>query len=267
MKNVMVLMHDDAGQEARFRAALGLTRALGGHLTCIDVVITPTFVGDYADVGGAALLMDNEQRREDQNRARMEARLKAENVAYTWYEECGFLSPCVRDAAEKADIIVLNRELDQAGSPDMLEIIGEAVVGAHKPILAVPASALHFDVSGSAIVAWDGSNESQAALRAAVPLLAHARSVTILEVDDGSIKQPASEAATVLARAGIAATIEHAGRGMERPSTVILQAIDALGAAYLVMGGFGHNRFVEAVFGGVTRRMLRDCPVPVFLAH
>jgi nucleotide-binding universal stress UspA family protein len=33
------------------------------------------------------------------------------------------------------------------------------------------------------------------------------------------------------------------------------------------MGGFGHSRFTEAVLGGVTRRMLRECPVPLFLAH
>lgn len=111
------------------------------------------------------------------------------------------------------------------------------------------------------------SRKTWAALRAAVPLLCHARWVTILEVDDGSLKQPASEAVTLLARAGITATIEHAGRSVGRPCTVILQAIDAQGAAYLVTGGYGHNRFLEAVFGGVTQRMLRECPVPVFLAH
>jgi nucleotide-binding universal stress UspA family protein len=33
------------------------------------------------------------------------------------------------------------------------------------------------------------------------------------------------------------------------------------------MGGFGHSRLMEAVLGGVSRRMLRECPVPVFMAH
>ncbi|MEI9928819.1 MAG: universal stress protein [Sphingomonas sp.] len=33
------------------------------------------------------------------------------------------------------------------------------------------------------------------------------------------------------------------------------------------MGGFGHRRMAEAIFGGVTRTMLNACPVPIFLTH
>jgi len=35
----------------------------------------------------------------------------------------------------------------------------------------------------------------------------------------------------------------------------------------VVMGGFGHRRFVETLLGGVTRTMLAKSPIPVFLAH
>ncbi len=35
----------------------------------------------------------------------------------------------------------------------------------------------------------------------------------------------------------------------------------------LVMGAFGHSRLAEALFGGVTRRMLKDSPVPIFIVH
>ncbi|CAN5271617.1 hypothetical protein BH10PSE15_BH10PSE15_12820 [soil metagenome] len=33
------------------------------------------------------------------------------------------------------------------------------------------------------------------------------------------------------------------------------------------MAGFGHARFFELVFGGATRRMLTESPVPILLAH
>jgi nucleotide-binding universal stress UspA family protein len=33
------------------------------------------------------------------------------------------------------------------------------------------------------------------------------------------------------------------------------------------MGGYGHSRFGELLFGGVTREMLAHCPVPMFIAH
>lgn len=267
MKNVLVLMHDDVGQEARFQAALDLTRALEGHLTCVDVSIAPVFVGDYAEMGGAALLMADEQQREGTNRTRMEARLRTEDVPYSWVDECGFLSPCMRDAAGMADIVVLNRELDDAKFPDMLQLVGDVLLKTGKPILAVPEAAKSFDVFGPALVAWDGSCESEAALRAAVPLLKHSSAVTILEIDDGSLGQPATEAAVYLSRHDIKARVQREASMIDVPSTMILDAIEGLGATYLVMGGFGHSRFVEAMLGGVTRRMLKECPVPLFLAH
>ena len=41
MKTVMVLIHDDAGQEARLQCALDVVRAVEGHLVCLDVVQLP----------------------------------------------------------------------------------------------------------------------------------------------------------------------------------------------------------------------------------
>lgn len=267
MKNVLVLMHDDAGQEARFQAALDLTRALDGHLTCVDVAILPPFVGDYYEMGGSALLMADEREREGANKARMEPRLQAEDVPYTWLDQCGFLSPCIQDAADMADVVVLNRELDEMKYPDMFKLVGDVLLKPGKPIVAVPATSTRFDAFGSVLIAWDGSNEAEAALRAAVPLLNHASAVTILEIDDGSLRLQATEAATYLSRHGIKALVQHDVAMSELPSTMILETIDATGAGYLVMGGFGHSRFVEATLGGVTRRMLKECPVPMFLAH
>jgi nucleotide-binding universal stress UspA family protein len=267
MKNVLVLMHDDAGQEARFQAALDLTRALDGHLTCLDVSVLPVFVGDYAALGGTALLMDQEQRQEAVNRTHMEARLRTEDVPYTWLDKTGFLSETVRESTGMADIVVLNLHLTDNSYPDMVELVGEVAVKTSKPILAVPAAAKGFDAFGPALVAWDGSAAAETALRAAVPILARAASVVILECDDGSLKQPATEAAAYLSRHHINSVVRQVDSIGRAPSAVILDTIAAIGAAYLVMGGFGHRRFVEALFGGVTRTMLKQSPVPLFLAH
>lgn len=100
-----------------------------------------------------------------------------------------------------------------------------------------------------------------------MPLLAHASAVTILEINDGSLKQPATEPAAYLSRQGIKSVVQRDTSPIDLPSTTILDAIDSLGAGYLVMGGFGHSRFVEAMLGGVRRRMLKECPVPIFMAH
>lgn len=53
----------------------------------------------------------------------------------------------------------------------------------------------------------------------------------------------------------------------EFASTILLAKVNSGRFDDLVMGGFGHRPFVEALFGGVTRRMLTKSPVPVLLAH
>jgi len=267
MKNILLLMHDDPGQEARLCAALDLTRVLDGHLTCLDVVeIPPAIVTGIDESHAIAVVLECEQNREARNRARIEPRLRAAGVDHEWIEVTGYLSPSVRDAAGVADLIVLNQELS-GRRPDMREIAGEVLIGGGRPIIAVPEQARAFDAHGHALIAWDGSKQADAALRAAVPLLRHAAAVTLIEVEDGSIKVLANAAADYLARHGITAAIRRESSMFDIPSTVILDAIDSLGAAYLVMGGFGHSRFVEAALGGVTRRMLGECPVPLFLMH
>jgi nucleotide-binding universal stress UspA family protein len=39
------------------------------------------------------------------------------------------------------------------------------------------------------------------------------------------------------------------------------------GAGVVVLGGYGHNRWREMVLGGVTRHVLAEATMPVFMAH
>ncbi|MDG5488802.1 universal stress protein [Sphingomonas sp. BGYR3] len=266
MKNILVLIHDDVGQEARFQAALDLTRALDGHLTCIDVSIALALADDFAMQGGA-LLMADEQHREQANKTRMLERLHAEDVPYDWLDETGFLTPTLLAHAGLADLIVLNRRLESIKHPDMRQLVGDMVIKSGKPIIAVPETVRTFCVSGHALVAWDGSREAVAALQAATPLLAKAETVMILEIDEGSVVTPAEDGAEYLSRHDIKPVIKRERSLVDLPSTIILDTIEATDAAYVVMGGFGHSRFMEGAFGGVSRRMINECPVPLFLAH
>ena len=266
MKNIFVLVHDDVGQEARLQSALDLVRAVGGHITCIDVVQMPVMVGDVYGFGGQAVILEQEREQEAENRARVEARLIREGVSWSWVETVGDMAPAVTGLSDLADIIVLNRKLERAQGPDMQGIAAAVMLGSHKPILAVPDSSRGCNVGGSALIAWDGSPESSTALRAAVPLLALAEKVTILEVDDGSVLVPASEAAVYLSRHDIRAEVMLAPAGGD-VSAVLLERCRTLKADWLVMGGYGHGRVTEALFGGITRTMLSVCPVPLLLAH
>ena len=87
MKNILLLVHDDQGQEARLQVALDLTRAFGGHLSCLDVTILPALVGDYyGGATGGAMLLAEESDRETRNKAALEARLAHEDVSWDWQD-------------------------------------------------------------------------------------------------------------------------------------------------------------------------------------
>jgi nucleotide-binding universal stress UspA family protein len=47
----------------------------------------------------------------------------------------------------------------------------------------------------------------------------------------------------------------------------ILSTAQVMKAGYIVMGGYGHSRAREYLFGGVTRHMLMESPIPLVLAH
>lgn len=266
MKTVLLLVHDDEGQEARLQAALDVVRAVEGHLTCLDVIVYPTISADY-DYGAVGMLLQEESRTEGKNRTILERRLAAEGLPWDWIERTGPLSECLVEAAALADLIVVNRKLDDALGPDMRGVASNVLVGARKPLLAVPGTTRSLDIKGHAFVAWDGSTVAIDALRAAIPLLDLARRVTILEVKDGDIAISAEEAATYLARNDILSDVLIVDPRTGTAATEILRKIEQHKPDYLVMGGFGHSRLREALFGGVTRQMLTDCPIPLLLVH
>ena len=266
MKNVLLLIHDDDGQEARLEVALDVVRAIGGHLTCLDVAVYTVLAGDDYGAGSATLYAD-ECAREAKNKAKLERRLEEQGLPWDWIDANGSLAPSLIAAAGLTDLIIVNRKLDKFPAPDMLRVAGEVLLHAAKPMLAVPDTAKGLNLAGHVMIAWDGSASSKEALRLAVPLLRLAERVKILEIDDGSVTVPGEQAMAYLAENDIIASLHPKHTLFEDAGRDILQEITTHGPDYLVMGGYGHSRMREAVFGGVTRDLLSSCPVPLLLVH
>lgn len=267
MKNILLLVHDDSGQEARLQAALDVTRTLSGHLSCVDVALTPAMAEDGFSPALSAVMMDEEIAQEKANRKRIEARLAHEDVLWDCIDASGDPAAALRRGARLCDLIVVNSDLRAFPHPRLSELAGELIVTSGKPVLAVPPDICGLNAFGRAMVAWDGSREAEVALRSAVPLLAHAGGVVLVEVEDGSVKLPAEEAAEYLSRHDIHATVRRESGNGSHAGDVLLDRVKADRPDYLVMGGFSRPRFVEALFGGVTRQMFEHSPVPLFLAH
>jgi nucleotide-binding universal stress UspA family protein len=50
-------------------------------------------------------------------------------------------------------------------------------------------------------------------------------------------------------------------------SETLLGHTSDLGADLIVLGAYGHSRMAEAIFGGVTRDIVRTANVPLLMAH
>lgn len=139
MKDILVLVHHDAGQDARLRAAVDLARRLGGHLTCLDVTKLPATFG--TEFAAGAMLLEQESRREHHNRDVVQSWLTRQGAPWTWLDCTGSLASSVIDAAGLADLIVLNRRLDDAMWPDMRDVTANVLMHLHNPIVAMPEDA------------------------------------------------------------------------------------------------------------------------------
>lgn len=265
MKNILLLVHDDEGQEARIQTALDLVRALEGHLTCVDVVQLPVLMGDYYSGAGAATLLADERVREGANKAKLQARLDKEGIAWNWIDSVGNMANCVLEAANLADLIVVNRQLDGFPVPDMRNIASRILMHAHKPIVAVPDSLKRFE-TGRALIAWDGHASVAATMRACVPLLMLASEVHIFMVRDGTEKTSPEEAAEYLSRHDIHPSIRIISDGIHAPDILITEECIRCQVDYVLMGAYNHGRLAET-FGGVTKRMLTKSKRPLILGH
>jgi len=102
-------------------------------------------------------------------------------------------------------------------------------------------------------------------------LIAKASSVTLVNVaeavDEPGATLPAVDAAEYLSRHGIESEIVEIRHGPETVGQALANAAAARRASYLVVGAYGNARALETVFGGVTRELFSNPPMPVFTAH
>ena len=62
-------------------------------------------------------------------------------------------------------------------------------------------------------------------------------------------------------------TVQRLKQDGQLPVETLLTAAAAAQADMLVMGGYGHGRMREIIFGGFTRHVLLGAGLPILMAH
>jgi nucleotide-binding universal stress UspA family protein len=271
MKTVLLHVYGDSGQKARLEAAVALTRALGGKLQCIQVspltsyVVTEPFGGMYM-VGSLYEALEKQAR---EQKAEIESKLKGSGVSHEWIGFDGGVAQSIVSWSRLSDLIVMSKaDYRKHDGNHPVPIVADVAIGARSPVFAIPETfSGTFAPEGHAMIAWNGAPENAHAMRAALPLLMLASTVTLVSVGKDNEDFPISRAIDYLALHGVTATVRELPEGSTGVADVLMQAAKTMSAAYVVMGAYGHSRFREAVLGGATRSMLEHCDVPLLMAH
>jgi nucleotide-binding universal stress UspA family protein len=117
-------------------------------------------------------------------------------------------------------------------------------------------------------IAWKPTREAAHAVTAAMPLLAAAKEIVILTVAEDEAVASAEDGPLVagLGWHGFRVSAHRLSPNQAGAADTLLAAARERNAL-LVMGGYGHSRLRQWIFGGFTRRVLEGAEVPVLIAH
>ena len=105
-----------------------------------------------------------------------------------------------------------------------------------------------------------------------MPFLITAEEVEVLIVDEERHRDTYGDAhgtdlARHLTRYGVQVNVRPLSSDGRDTGKVLLDVTSELSVDLLVLGAYGHARFAEAIFGGVTRRVLRESSIPALMSR
>ncbi len=276
LKDLVVFIDSKPASERRAELAARLARAYDARLAGVHVISRPEMPGYMHGAAHAKLfqaLDDAANERAAAAQKTFEAVMGREGVNAEWRTaRVSFIQDGIVHA-RYADLAIIGQIDAEDHSQFVPEITPEDVIlTAGRPVLVVPHAGRFATLGERVIVAWNASREAARAVNDALPLLARAKSVTVLSVNpvSGATQHgdvPGADIAVHLARHGVSVTVEKTQTRDLDPSDVLLNRVADLGADLLVTGGYGRSRTRELIMGGVTRDLLRRMTVPVLMSH
>lgn len=270
-----LLVYLDPSEDGRRTAdfAASLAAKTGAHLTAAGLGLQYMPPGAFNDMGAYAALAEMTE----ESIAAAQQAYRAFSAAVPAGVETDLVmirtfaqgaSDRFGELARHFDLSIVGQEGPESRDETSLMVKG-ALFGSGKPVFIVPFIHTGPARFGRAMVCWDRGIPAARALAGALPLLRHAESVEIVTIGEkGSAldELPGFNIARHVARHGVKATLVNLPSGRDVASALLSHASDSA-ADYMVMGGYGHSKLTEMVFGGTTRSILSAMTVPVLMAH
>ena len=274
-----IVVHLDSGERcaARVDLAAALARRHGSRLvgvapTGVPDVVVSMRTGVPDAIESVALATTGLREQAEAVAREFERRCQAAGVAASEsHVEIGEPLDAIVGRGRCSDLVVVGQTDVTRRVPGVADDFPQQVLlHSGAPVLVVPYVGTFATVGRNVVVGWKDTREAARALRDALPLLADAERVHLLEVTELPAP-PESRASLAAATAwleshGLPVQSEHDGEFGDVGDRLLSRAAD-LAADLIVVGGYGHSRLREWALGGVTRQLLRQMTVPTLLSH
>jgi len=149
-----------------------------------------------------------------------------------------------------------------------INTLKSALFSSGRPVMMCPEQdSVSEDFADHVAIGWNGSLEATRAVAMALPLIASAKSATILS---GGTSQPAAgpeELQRYLELKGVASTIRKFDAPGANVGESLLKETKAGGAGILIMGAYHDSYERESLFGGNSQAVVAKADIPVVLVH
>lgn len=157
-----------------------------------------------------------------------------------------------------------------APAPGALVSVEAVLLNSPRPTLLVPPRGVPPMVGRHIVVAWDDGPACIRAATEALPVLQRAERVHLCtwhrSGEGASIGARLEAVAGWLALHGVHAS-PHVQAASGPIGAAMLEGATRLAADMIVMGTYGHARWLERITGGATRSALAQARIPLFMAH
>jgi len=286
-KSLLVWLTGDKSDFVVMQSAMAVAEKINAHVEALHVTppletLSP-MMGEF-DAGGATQhyfkkaekvasdkLNDAKSVFENGHYSEKVKQLIEVPIERLWTHVSGFDGPELSARGRLSDLIIMARPEKENGGIDAATIEA-ALFETARPVMIVGKNSPRMN-DLKITIAWDGSREATLSIGFAVPILQLAKQVTIICIqnqksnDDMASLKLVNSLSQYLDRHSIAVETTIRSSSKDDISQTLLDEVHKNKSDLVIMGAYGHSQLSEYLFGGVSRSLLSDPDISVFMAH
>jgi len=279
IKTILAYLPSEELAEPVMAAAVTLAKAYEAHI--VGLHLEASYYPAYGEVAIAmppdVIEQMRKPLRERANKLEesFKARMADAGVSSEWRSgtsEYSMLPGRIVDEAASADLVLCPQVDPESVDVTTLDLPERLIMEGGRPVLVVPPEKAVQAPPKRVLIAWNHSPQAARAVFDSLDLMKDAEAITILTLAGSAEARQEAEGhaenlAATLGRHGLDAKVEAVETGQTSASDYLRARLDQDGADLLIMGCYGHSRFRELVFGGVSRDILGGVKIPTVMAH